>query len=139
MNTTSISVLDAPTPSSLPIGGPAGIRVDRPAGLVFVGGQISAGPTGEVIGREDLEAQLRNVFENIWRVLRDAGVGWRDVVRMDVYYVPDDETVFWDTLTRVAANFIEGSGPVWTAVQVPGLAYPGLLVEIDAVAVARNG
>lgn len=139
MNTTNIATLRAPVGTALPLGGPSGLRVDDPAGLVFVGGQISAGETGEVIAPGDMEEQLRNVFDNIWRVLRDAGVGWRDVVRMDVFYVPEhDEEGFWNKLSRVAEEYLEGDGPVWTAVQVPGLAYPGLLVEIDAVAVARS-
>jgi enamine deaminase RidA (YjgF/YER057c/UK114 family) len=139
MDNTSIETLNPPVGSTLPVGGPPGLRVDNPAGLVFVGGQISAGATGDVIAPGDMEQQLRNVFDNIWRVLRDAGVGWRDVVRMDVFYVPDeDEEAFWDKLARVAGEYVEADGPVWTAVQVPGLAYPGLLVEIDAVAVARR-
>src|SRR5215467_12626113 len=55
--------------------------------LIFVGGQLSLDEAGAVVGADDIEAQTRNVFSNIGRVLVDAGASWNDVVKLNTYYV----------------------------------------------------
>lgn len=115
-----------------------GWKVDDARGLLFVGGQISADRQGVVVGAGDIEAQARNVFTSIGCVLRDGRATWADVVRLDAYYVlddPSDPVRYWQTLSAVSSEFLPDPGPVWTAVRVPGLAYEGLLIEIDATAV----
>lgn len=127
--------------SQLPGGTSQGWRVDDAGSIVFVGGQISADQQGEVVGAGDIEAQTRNVFTNIGRVLRDAGARFSDVVRLDAFYMLDngmDLESYWNAVSKVSAEFISDPGPVWTAVRVPGLAYPGLLIEIDAVALVAD-
>jgi enamine deaminase RidA (YjgF/YER057c/UK114 family) len=127
--------------NQLPASASQGWRVDDAKTIVFVGGQISADQKGAVVGVGDIEAQTRNVFTNISRVLRDAGAHCSDVVRLDAFYMLEDgmdPDSYWDTVSKVSAEFMSDPGPVWTAVRVPGLAYPGLLIEIDAVALVGD-
>ena len=95
-----------------------------------------------MIARDDIEQQTHNVFENIIKVLRDAGAGMSDVVKLNTYYVfdgKDDELVeYWERMTRVRLQYLADPGPVGTAVRVAGLAYPGLLIEADAIAVVGD-
>lgn len=111
----------------------------RAGNLVFVGGQISADRQGNAVGVGDIEVQTRNVFENIGKVLRDAGAQWSDLVKFNTYYVfdgPDEElTAFWEKMTKVRLEFLKEPGPVGTAVRVAGLAYPDLLIEVEGIAV----
>jgi 2-iminobutanoate/2-iminopropanoate deaminase len=107
--------------------------------LLFVGGQISADENGKAIGVGDIEVQTRNVFQNITKVLDEAGADWNDVVKLNTYYVfngADEElTPYWEKMTRVRMEFLKHPGPAATAVRVAGLIYPDLLIEAEAIAV----
>jgi len=106
--------------------------------FIFVGGQISADENGRTIGVGDIEVQTRNVFENIRKVLAEVGAEMRHLVKFNTYYVFDGEgdeiREFWEKMTRVRLEYIEEPGPVGTAVRVMGLAYPDLLIEVEAIA-----
>lgn len=111
----------------------------RVGDLVFVGGQISADKNGNVVGAGDIETQTRNVFERITTVLESANSEWGDVVKLNTYYVfegaGEDVKDYWEKMTRVRLEYLPDPGPVGTAVRVSGLAYPGLLIEAEAIAV----
>lgn len=113
----------------------------RVGNMVFVGGQISADRQGKAVGIGDIEVQTRNTFENIGRVLRDAGAGWKDVVKLNTYYChdgPDEELIpFWETMTRVRMEFLADPGPAGTAVRVLP-SFPGMLIEVDAIAIVDD-
>lgn len=106
--------------------------------LIFVGGQISADDHGHTIGAGDIEIQTRNVFENIRKVLNEAGADMSDIVKLNTYYVFDGEgdelRDFWEKMTRVRMEYLADHGPAATAVRVMGLAYEGLLIEVEAIA-----
>src|ERR1700733_1161525 len=106
--------------------------------LIFVGGQLSAGPDGAVVGKGDIETQTRNVFQNIARVLAEANADWSNVIKLNTYYVyngPEDKAQeFWEKMTRVRMEFIRDPGPAATAVRVVGLMYPDFLIEAEAIA-----
>jgi enamine deaminase RidA (YjgF/YER057c/UK114 family) len=111
----------------------------RVGNLVFVGGQLSADEHGNVLGEGDIEAQTRNVFENISRVLAEAGADWSDVVKLNTYYVcaetGDAVQEFWSKMTAVRLDYLPDPGPVGTAVRVAGLMYDGFLIEAEVTAV----
>ena len=111
----------------------------RTGNIVFVGGQISADPKGHTIGVGDIETQTREVFQNIRKVLREAGADMKDVVKINTFYVFDGKgeelTKLWEKMTKVRMEFFEEPGPCGTGVRVAGLAYPDLLIEAEAVAV----
>ena len=107
--------------------------------MIFVGGQISADEHGRPIGVGDIEVQTRNVFENIRKVLREVGADMKDIVKLNTYYVHEEDgegvQEFWEKMTRVRMEYLPDPGPVGTAVRVRGLAYDGLLIEVEAIAV----
>jgi 2-iminobutanoate/2-iminopropanoate deaminase len=121
---------------SMPVPFSQGWRVGN---LVFVGGQISADEHGRTIGVGDIEAQTRNVFENIRRVLAEAGATMQDIVKFNTFYVfdgrPEELTAYWEKMTRVRMEFFEEPAACGTGVRVTGLAYPDLLIEVEAIAV----
>jgi 2-iminobutanoate/2-iminopropanoate deaminase len=106
--------------------------------LIFVGGQISADEHGRTIGVGDIEVQTRNVFENIRKVLAEVGAEMRHLVKFNTFYVfdghGDELREYWERMTKVRLEFLKDPGPVGTAVRVAGLAYPDLLIEVDAIA-----
>lgn len=110
--------------------------------MIFVGGQISADDKGRVVGEGDIEVQTENVFSAIGKVLAEADASWGDVVKLNTYYVfegeGDDIRLFWERMTKVRLKYIPDPGPVGTAVRVAGLAYPGLLIEAEAIAIVAH-
>lgn len=102
--------------------------------MIFVGGQVALDAQGKVLHASDLAAQTRAVMANIDRVLAALGADLGDAVKLIAFYVNDggvDEAAF---LADVARRLPAGTAPVVTAVPLPALAYPGLVVEIEAVA-----
>jgi 2-iminobutanoate/2-iminopropanoate deaminase len=106
--------------------------------LIFVGGQISADEKGRTIGVGDIEVQTRNVFENIRTVLAEVGAEMKHIVKFNTYYVFDGEgdelREYWERMTKVRLEYFEEPGPVGTAIRISGLAYPDLLIEVEAIA-----
>jgi 2-iminobutanoate/2-iminopropanoate deaminase len=127
---------------SMPVKFSQGWSIEGDVRWIFVGGQISADEHGRTIGVGDIETQTRNVFENIRRVLAEDGAEMKDVVKLNTYYVfegkGDDIRDFWERMTRVRMEYIADLGPAATAVRVAGLAYPDLLIEVEAIAVVEG-
>lgn len=107
--------------------------------LIVVGGQMSADDQGNIVGVGDIEAQTRNVFSNITKVLAEAGADWSHVIKLNTYYVFDgvgeEVTRFWEKMTKVRMEFLVPPGPAATAVRVAGLIYPEALIEADVMAI----
>jgi len=107
-------------------------RVDEAKSTVFVSGQGPISPEGKVIGEGDFEAQARQVFENLGTVLEQSGATFDSIVKL-VVYVTDASRV--RDYARVKAEYIPGSQPASTAIEVSSLALPGMMIEVDAIAV----
>jgi enamine deaminase RidA (YjgF/YER057c/UK114 family) len=109
--------------------------------LAFIGGQISADAKARAVGN-DMETQTRNVFTFIRRTLAEAGLDESHVAKLYIYYHAEgswaDIAAERATIARVQREFYPVPGPVVTAVRVAGFAFENLLIEIEALAVARG-
>ncbi len=103
--------------------------------MVFCTGQAATDGAGHAVHAGDMSAQLRQSFDNLNQVLAAAGVTMRNVVRLTVYTTDVDELfAIWDELK---AHLHETQcQPALTLLGVTRLAYPDLLVEIEATAAA---
>jgi enamine deaminase RidA (YjgF/YER057c/UK114 family) len=106
-------------------------RVDGAQSVVFVAGQGPIGPDGSLVG-DDFEVQARQTFENLRTVLEAAGTSLAGLVSTTTYLT---DVARVRDLGRVRAEFVVGPPPAGTVVGVTGLAVPGMLLEISAVAV----
>jgi 2-iminobutanoate/2-iminopropanoate deaminase len=107
----------------------------KAGGLLFCSGIVPVDAEGTVVG-EDAPAQARQVFRNMELVLRAAGCGFEDVVKVTLFLL--------DVADRAAINpvreeFFGPSRPASTLVEVPALAVPGALLEVEAVAALPGG
>ena len=106
---------------------------------IFVGGQISADKTGATVHAGDLDAQTRNIYHYIETILSEAGSSFKDVVHIKVCFKYDSKDpasgkAFVDRIMEITEEYVDGPAPVLTAFAVD-LLYPGLDLEIDAMAV----
>jgi reactive intermediate/imine deaminase len=99
---------------------------------VHVSGQVAIDESGELVGRGDCATQARQAYRNLAAVLAAAGCDWDDVVKMTVY-LTDMENLA--AALAVRKELMEpGSYPASSVVEVPRLADPEWLVEIEAIA-----
>jgi enamine deaminase RidA (YjgF/YER057c/UK114 family) len=106
------------------------------AGRVLVlSGQAAAAADGSPQHVGDLPAQTALAVDNIEAVLREAGMTLADVVRINVFTTDVDAMLgAWEGMIK---RFQAAGGSVTsTLVGVTRLAFPELMVEIEATAVA---
>lgn len=98
-------------------------------GTVYVSGQLPINPaTGTM--PDGIEAQTRQSLENIGAILKEAGLGFNDIVKTTV--LMSDLSMF-GAMNAVYADFFPESKPARACFQVAALP-KAALVEIEAVA-----
>lgn len=119
-----------PEAASPTVGYSHAVAFDGPT--LFVSGQVALDANGELVGRDDPEAQLRQVFENLETVLTAAGSDLTKVLKMTVFLTDIGDL---DAYRRVRAEYLPmDPPPASSLVQVVGLVDPAFLVEIEAIA-----
>ena len=99
---------------------------------IYVSGQIAYDSDGKLVGEGDMKVQTRQVFDNIRDVLESAGSSLKDIVKITTYIT--DGSKFMDMLA-VRSEIFGNDPPASTAVVVAGLAFPALLIEVEAIAI----
>ena len=127
---------------------PIARAVEVPAGttLIFHSGMTPSpkdpnAPKGTPEYWGDTTTQALSAFANIKASLDDMGLGFGDVVKMLVFLVADpsdkdghmDFAGFMKAYTQYFGTPEQPNLPARSAVQVAGLAAPGLLVEIEVI------
>lgn len=101
------------------------------AATIYVGGQNSVDSEGRLIGDGDVAAQTQQVMTNLRVALAAAGASVHDLVMMTILVV---DGVDLTAAYPVAAAGLEGAAPTVAVMRVAGLAVPGVLVEVSAIA-----
>ncbi|OIJ64297.1 RidA family protein [Streptomyces mangrovisoli] len=101
--------------------------------MVAVSGQVPLDGDGNLVGKRDAEAQVRQVYANLAGALEAAGSGLEHVVKLTVYLTDlGDLAVF----RKVRDEHQDAEHPpACSLVRVAGLVHPDFRVEIDALAV----
>jgi 2-iminobutanoate/2-iminopropanoate deaminase len=99
--------------------------------MIFVSGQLARDRHGNVVGKGDMRAQLRQVGENIKVALEAAGATLNDLVKTTTY-VTDIEEFFKHVDVRM--EYFGAALPTSTTVEVGRLAHADFLVEVEAMA-----
>ena len=103
-----------------------------PGRVLHVSGHVSQDEDGNTVGSGDIEAQTRQVLDNIGGVLTAAGGTFDDVVKVTVFVTDVSEI---ETIHAVRRAYFSEPYPASTLVQVAQLIDPDWLIEIEAVAV----
>ena len=103
----------------------------RAGNLLYIAGQVGRDESLQVVA--DKEAQFVQAFENVKKVLTEAGATFDDVVEMVTYHTDlRDLELFIAVKDRYIANL--DRLPTWTGIGTSALAMPGLFVEIKCTA-----
>ena len=102
--------------------------------VLFCAGQTSVDADGTPQHAGDMEAQIGLALDNLEAVLAGAGMSLANVVRLNIYTTDVDAffASYGAAAERLAAA---GVAPPGTLLGISRLAFPGLMVELEATAV----
>jgi reactive intermediate/imine deaminase len=103
---------------------------------LYISGQIAVDSSGNVVGSGDFNAQVKQVFANLKARLDESGASFNDVVKLNFYLVDADNLQIVRDIRDTYVN--RKNPPASTLVVVKQLVRPDLLVEVDAIAVAKD-
>jgi aminoacrylate peracid reductase len=105
----------------------------RAGNLLFISGTTAVNENLEVVGKGDIVAQTRFIFEKFGRLLAQAGASFDNIVETTEYFITLDD---YRRTADVRREFFKGPPyPAATGVLVAGLIRPEALIEIKATAV----
>ena len=100
--------------------------------LVFISGMTARRPDGSIAGIGDIEAQTRQVCENLKAAVEAAGGTLNDICRVDVFVRNMEH---FDKIHQVRREYFTGVAPASTMVEVCKMTSAEYLIEINAIAV----
>jgi enamine deaminase RidA (YjgF/YER057c/UK114 family) len=133
----------AQTPSNLRFSNPPGmsspptyshvVEVNGPHRTVYIAGQTGVDASGKVV--QGFRAQAVQVMENLKTALASVGGGFEHVVKLNSYLIDIEANA--PEFREVRGSYFPNKSalPAATLVQVPRLANPAFLLEVEAVAI----
>lgn len=117
------------TPNAPAAVGPYSQAIDC-GDLVFLSGQIPLVPATGLVAEGGIEAQARQMFENVKAVLAEAGLSFANVVKTTVFMTDLGQ---FATLNGIYAEYFQAPYPARSCVEVSALP-KGVLVECELIA-----
>ena len=108
------------------------IRVTQAQTILFLSGQVAYTPEGGVACPGDFKGQARGAYQAIKALVESQGGTMGNVIKL-TNFVTDMQ--YRADLAAVRQEFFGTKGPASTLVQISALAFPDLMVEIEAIAV----
>lgn len=101
---------------------------------LYLAGQVSLDDEGKLVHEGDMAGQINKSIDNIEAILEAAGMTLADVVRLNVYTT--DVDAYFESAAAMGRLNAAGCQYTSTLLGVARLAFPELLVELEATAVA---
>ncbi|HXH08607.1 MAG TPA: RidA family protein [Alphaproteobacteria bacterium] len=99
--------------------------------LLYISGQVAWDTNGNVVGKGDVRAQARQVFQNLRQVLQAAGGDLNNLMKITTYITKIED---FPAVAEVRSEVFQGELPASTLIVVKGLFNPDFLIEIEGVA-----
>jgi enamine deaminase RidA (YjgF/YER057c/UK114 family) len=110
-----------------------GVEIHSAQRVLYCAGQTSMDSEGRPMHAGDMRAQITQALANLETVLTEAGYSLADVVRLN-YYTTDVDRFIAESDVAKGRLAQAGCRPSSTLLGVTRLAYPELLIEIEATA-----
>jgi enamine deaminase RidA (YjgF/YER057c/UK114 family) len=102
--------------------------------LLFLSGQVAVDDHGRLVGEGDLQAQARQVFENIKTHLASQEADFSNIIKITVFIV-NYRVEYRQGLREVLNEYIDPERPpASTLLGIQSLARPEYLIEVEATA-----
>jgi enamine deaminase RidA (YjgF/YER057c/UK114 family) len=134
----SETVVRYSNPSGLakPLGAYSHIARARASELLFIAGQLAVNEAGELVGKGDFAAQMRQVFANLGCALGSEGLGFANVTKFTTYLVHSQDIESFMAVRKelFARIYPGGQYPPNTLLMVDRLVGEQFLIEVEAIA-----
>ena len=119
-----------------PVGGYSHLSRVQARELLFLAGQVAVDLEGNMVGVGDIQAQARQIYANIGRILESAGATWSNVVQLTTYVVGRENLdSYLEERTKIVDRlYPKGDLPPSTLLLIDGLYTEEILAEVVAVA-----
>jgi 2-iminobutanoate/2-iminopropanoate deaminase len=107
-----------------------GIELPPNSRIIYCAGQLGQKTDGTIVAN-DIRGQAEQAWHNIGAVLRSAGMGYEDIVKLTHYLTRREDLAVY---REVRAQFLGKLTPASTLLVISALARPEALVEVDVVA-----
>jgi len=120
------------TPKTLhrPFGYAHAIQIDN---TIYISGQIPLDQELNVVGKDDIAVQTERVYENLKKVVEDAGGSMSNIVMLNIYCT--DIEAYDKKTKHLRKKYFGDYYPAITAVEVKRLYRPDFMIEVEAIAV----
>lgn len=106
----------------------------RKGKIIAISGTVSVDEKRHPLHPGDLEAQVREIYEQIKILLEKAGATFDDVIKT-VDYITPEAFPHYGVTAKVRREYFKGNYPAATGIVVNRLLRDDWLIEIDAIAV----
>ncbi|GBQ26951.1 RidA family protein [Gluconacetobacter azotocaptans] len=121
-------------PPNVPAGSGWSHVVAASGTFVAISGQVSVDAEGRLVGKDDVEAQIHQVYRNLAACLEAINAGFEHVIKL-TYYATDIKAAL-PLMRRIRPTYIGmDKPPANTFVEVTALASPDFLFEAEAFVV----
>lgn len=109
------------------------VQTAKVGDTIYVSGQVSHDDTGNIVGRGDMETQMRQAYSNIQKLLAQYGATIENIVDEILFVTNMDEA--FAAAVKCRQEIFSGTPVIAsTIVQIQRLAFPELMIEIRCVA-----
>ena len=109
--------------------------------MIFIGGQVSLDNEGSVIDPGDLARQTHTSMENIGKVLGEFGADYRDIIKLNTWYVSRPGADNAKTLhenVNIRSSYFQKPGPASTGIPLESLCFEHMLNETEVIAICPD-
>jgi len=99
--------------------------------LLYIAGQVAWDASGNIVGKGDVRAQARQVFENLRGVLQAAGGDLSSLMKITTYITRIEN---FPAVAEARSAVFQGELPASTLIVVKSLFHPDFLIEVEGVA-----
>lgn len=110
-------------------------RAVKVGNVIEVSGTVASDDTGAITGKGNPYQQTVFIYQKIEKVLRQAGAGLKDVVRVRMFVTDIGR---WQDYGRAHSGFFKDIKPCNSMLEVKGLIDADCLVEIEVTAIITN-
>ncbi len=123
LNPASVSKVAAPVSHGV------SVKASR---LIFTSGQVATDEKGIIVGKGDAAKQMDQIMTNIGSILKEAGSGFSNVIKVNMYLVDMKDL---PSVIAVRSKYLGDNKITATAVEVKALANPDFKVEVEVIAI----
>ena len=99
---------------------------------LYIAGQVARDVRGNLVGKGDFEAQVRQVYTNLKNILQEAGGDLKNIVKMTTILTHYGNV---ESRRKIHHEFFGDIMPPNTLMIIESLASPDYMIEVEAIAV----